>query len=84
MCRALLLATTIVYCATVISAITSAPSVTSCHDQDVNPYIHFATKTAYRVNQNKDESKIQFDGILFLFAFIMLLLECCLQSPLYV
>lgn len=37
---------------------------TSCYDQQDNPYLLFSSKTAYRVNQNKDRTEIVFPGVL--------------------
>ena len=33
------------------------------YDDTEKPYIHFATKTAYRFNQNKDDDEIKHEGI---------------------
>ena len=37
---------------------------TLCYDQIDDPYVQFATKTGYRVNQNKDEDEIQYKGFI--------------------
>ena len=34
-----------------------------CYDDDDDPYIYFATKTAYRWNRNKNDDEIKHDGI---------------------
>jgi hypothetical protein len=36
--------------------------ITLCYDQIGDPYIEFATKSGYRVNQNKDDDEIKIKG----------------------
>ncbi len=36
---------------------------TTCYDNEDDPYIQFASKTAYRVNQNKDSGEIKPKGL---------------------
>lgn len=42
---------------------------TLCYDKIDKPYIQFATKTGYRVNQNKDDDEIKVKGIFFIINF---------------
>ena len=36
--------------------------ITLCYDQIDDPYIQFATKTGYRVNQNQEKNEIKIKG----------------------
>jgi hypothetical protein len=38
------------------------PPSTHCYDQINDPYIQFAKKTGYRVNQNKEDEEIKIQG----------------------
>ena len=49
----------------------------SCYDLNDDPYIQFASKTAYRFNQNKGRDEIKPEGMSFL---VLTLLFTCLQN----
>lgn len=46
-----------------IEELSAEKDETTCYDDEDNPYIQFASKTAYRVNQNKDSDEIKPKGV---------------------
>ena len=48
------------------------------YDDTEKPYIYFATKTAYRFNQNKDDDEIKHEGIWLsnVYSFIQKTYKC--------